>query len=233
MKTVMKLTALCALITCQIAHGRMGTVGGGGGDCVVRNGAQQCSLLDLQEATRPEYFFPTKWDGVRASILNRLELLKSKCGNVGVSETNSRRNHLAAAAALALFGEHSDISALPKLRDSISTLAWVKSHEPLEEIMDEGTIRVEFDEKRQIAVQQDGVVSVDYELFLKLPQDEREALLMHEGLLAAVLTLYSKNVENRGTQDIRDIVSLLYDQNRDSITGDVFKNVCHTIVNSQ
>ncbi|MFZ3231743.1 MAG: hypothetical protein WA160_16160 [Pseudobdellovibrio sp.] len=104
----------------------------------------------------------------------------------------------------------------------VTTLRWAFTDETLEEINDEGVIKIQNPEsKKQLAIQKDNFVLINKKEFMRLDDESKEALFLHESVLHAVLLLNPKHVKDHGTQFIRNYVRQLlkFYKNNDTVPG--------------
>jgi hypothetical protein len=111
----------------------------------------------------------------------------------------------------------------------VTTLRWAFTDETLEEINDEGVIKIQNPEsKKQLAIQKDNFVLINKKEFMRLDDESKEALFLHESVLHSVLLLNPKHVKDHGTQFIRNYVRQLlkfyknYDTVPEYIVSDAF-----------
>lgn len=99
------------------------------------------------------------------------------------------------------------ISFLRKTKLKAQPLKWFFTTVDLEDIKDEGAIRMEDPtSKKQVAIQKDGVVVINETEFKKMDDRSKTALLFHERVIYAVVNLNPQLIKNQGTAPIRTFV---------------------------
>ncbi|RYZ86846.1 MAG: hypothetical protein EOP06_13745 [Proteobacteria bacterium] len=113
-------------------------------------------------------------------------------------------------------------------------LIWIGTNKPLENVEDEGVVRLTDPvTKQQLAIQKDGVVLVYLPIFNRLDGRNRAALVLHEALLRYVLVKSPALHAKFGTAKIRELVRSInagLDQfgnlNMQSIPDSAFARLC-------
>jgi hypothetical protein len=83
-------------------------------------------------------------------------------------------------------------------------LRWAFTDSDLENIQDEGILRIPNPEtKRQLAIQKDGLVVINKKEFYLLDKDGKVGLFFHEAVLRTLLLLNPKHIEENGTENVR------------------------------
>lgn len=97
-----------------------------------------------------------------------------------------------------------------KTIDKISPLKWAFTNTNLEDLADEGLIRVDNPEtKKQLAIQKDGLVVVSKNEFDKLDSLSKESLFIHEAVLFSTKKVNPDLIKKSGTEPVRAYVRRL------------------------
>lgn len=90
-------------------------------------------------------------------------------------------------------------------------MRWVFVDFPLEEIDDEGVIRlIDASTKKQLAAQKDGVVAIQKQEFDQLDKESQAALFLHEAFLFSALNLNPDVIKVDGTSSLRLFVKRFF-----------------------
>jgi len=113
-------------------------------------------------------------------------------------------------------------------RLSAQEIIWMMTDKELEEIPDEGTIRLpaENESKKQLAIQKDGVVLIHRPIFEKMDDRNKAALIVHELMLFAAMHGGSSNLLQNGTAEVRRIVHALFSESYFEMPETVFGPFC-------
>lgn len=214
----------------NLAQFSSGTEGVGGGDAVP-NQQGGWGLLDLNETLPYNYIIPAPYQSNTRYELDRHISHTLVCGFKITNNKNNIEMFLAEALdylTIQRLKETKDIHKdnIKKLGDQ---LIWIGTNTPLENIPDEGVVRLEDPStKQQVAVQKDGVVMVYLPIFEKMNSKNRAALMMHEALLRVVLKLNPNSYAKNGTAKIREFVNLLFNREFYQLPEPVIEKVCGT-----
>lgn len=216
----------------------------GGGACVSVEGSSNCQLLDYAEYQqgRPAYFFPMGDAEISSRVRRSIINFRQRC----ISNSGSSRTHETATivhgAVHALGPQHfRDFinSQIPSNRTlyieqgvHLNELVWIFSRiTPLERLNDEGIIRYTAPVGRnrqikQIAVQKNGVVLVDRQLYLQLNKDEKAGLVVQNAILRDLLERRPWAIMRHGTSFVRDVVGLVSDSDFSQLSQAVVNQRC-------
>jgi hypothetical protein len=215
----------------------LGSEGVGGGDSAEFEGTRE--LLDLVEKEELEYFIPKQVYGRTVGspmIAQGLAGLASvNCNDVEyVPGCRFLPVMLRAYGIARLDGQEAfDFHYSPPLKlgvlklnnrfidpldeyvrkgyiPKIAPLKWAFTDLSLEEINDEGLMRIYNPEtKRQLAIQKDGLVVINKNEFSKISDLSKNALFLHEAALYAVKILNPELLSQQGTAPVRRFVARL------------------------
>jgi hypothetical protein len=85
-------------------------------------------------------------------------------------------------------------------------LRWAKTSTPLENVPDEGNIRLLNAARQQLAIQVDDLVVINAPLFESLDNENKGILYIHEVVLCAAKMLKARSLETQGTEAVRALV---------------------------
>jgi len=89
-------------------------------------------------------------------------------------------------------------------------MAWILTSKSLENIQDEGIIATPIEgELKQVAVQKDGVVLIQKNLFEAMDEHNQKALFLHEVLIRTALLIGYDLETNLGTSPLRKIIAFI------------------------
>ncbi|RYZ90695.1 MAG: hypothetical protein EOP06_07615 [Proteobacteria bacterium] len=205
--------------------------GGGGGDGV-RTGSNTWKLLDLAEMS---FFQPLSSEDMKRQFNVMTSRLVYSCEAVAYANGDTPRNPFSSQLRIAeifewlssgSFDGFVDFKWISKeyIYKNVGTpLTWYLTQKPLEEIADEGAVRlVDGVTKKQVAIQKAGVVIVYEPIFKKFDDESRAALVAHETLLRFVLLHNASTYKAYGTQKIRDMVKLAYSDTQKNFSSSDF-----------
>lgn len=226
----------------------------GGGDAVLNDG--KWSLLDLVEQYDASYYFPQSQPYFASEIMNRLALTANRCAypfsalmatQTGIMDRwwdlffrlpidrqdkrttmpDERYDTYPLNTSLPLPGQSNRI-VYRTLKFEPSEILWLLTDKELEEIPDEGTIRLpaEIPYKKQLGVQKNGVVFIYRPVFEKLDDRNKAAFIMHELLLFAAMHGGASHLQKHGTSDIRKLVYTLFNSDFKELPQQIFEPVC-------
>lgn len=196
----------------------IGGDGSGGGDSVQNPITGGRSLLDLQENDElKEFSFEMiNYDRNLNTEYQRGILgcmfpgANSNCENAYLPGRELSKLDDSLVQALATcdgITKYVDSSFKLLFGDKIKPLKWVFIQTPLEEINDEGLIRVTNPEtKRQVAIQKNGLVVINQPEFNLMDNTAKAALKFHELALCAAKTTNPDLVKKEGTEPVRYFV---------------------------
>lgn len=105
-------------------------------------------------------------------------------------------------------------------------ITWALTDLPLEDIHDEGSIRIQDPENiQQLAIQKNGVVLIYSKLYDKLSEKGKAALITHEILIATAINLGYDLSSAKGTGPIRQLVSMLFSSNASAPTENFYRQI--------
>lgn len=106
-------------------------------------------------------------------------------------------------------------------------IIWMMTDKELEEIPDEGTIRLpDGTSKKQVAIQKNGVVLIYRPIFEKMDERNKAALVLHELLLFAQMHGGAKDLLKNGTAGVRKVVYDLFHEFYMEIPTIAFEGFC-------
>lgn len=106
-------------------------------------------------------------------------------------------------------------------------IIWMMTDKELEEIPDEGTIRLpDGASKKQVAIQKNGVVLIYRPIFEKMDERNKAALILHELLLFAQMHGGAKDLLKNGTAGVRKVVYDLFHEDYAEIPEVAFDGFC-------
>ncbi len=193
-----------------------GAEGRGGADTIEnKNGGR--SLLDLQEIDDLRYFnflmqnYSKKISEAHAKMLT--PCFGSLCDEQYVNSSLELFSYPQLINEL-FQGAYAVCSGIIKAKDSkgwlmyrTPVLQWAFTNSNLEDIKDEGVMRVfNPNTKRQVAIQKDGLVIINEKEFNLMDNDSKAALKLHESALCAVKALNPELLEFHGTAPVRNFV---------------------------
>lgn len=109
---------------------------------------------------------------------------------------------------------------------SAQSKTWILTSQDLSNIKDEGSIRYTGNGMlKQLAIQKDNVIVINEELFGKLDDQNKAALIVHEILISAALDQGFDLNTKYGTAPIREVVNLLFNDNFLSVSGTFYLNL--------
>lgn len=206
-----KIIVLCLLLAANAFAEREG----GGGDVFVRG--NQVTLLDLAEidARDVDFFNPTLFTG-KGALDNLILDVGSYCSSdLGAFLLRSMYSdydfiETSMSGMFAVISSNTRTAAFAH-----KPLTWIYTENDLSEIADEGVISLNLEDgnKKQLAIQKDGVVVVNKVLSQRLDQKSKVAFPVHEGLIRAMTVFHPQYLQQNGTQDIRRLVRLLSNAN--------------------
>lgn len=98
-----------------------------------------------------------------------------------------------------------------RIKKNGRVMRWVFVDFPLEEIDDEGVIRlIDASTKKQLAAQKDGIVAIQKQEFDLLDSESQAALFLHEAFLFSTLTLKPDALKEDGTSNLRLFVKRFF-----------------------
>ena len=116
------------------------------------------------------------------------------------------------------------------LPPSTRELTWVLTSQDLDDIQDEGVIRYQGPgELKQLAIQKDDVIVINEKLFLKLKEQGKAALIVHEMVISALLEAGYDLSSPVGKGPIRQIVNLLFTENYMDATPGFYKKILNQL----
>lgn len=229
----------------SVVHAAEGQERGGGDAVKVGSG---WGLLDLNESLPFDYFNPTPapksyWydSGPEREPFDRVLgafLALDKCSaSFSITVDKETRNFLLKDVASYLtvqwnyiaYGDYGAMErAYPFLNSKFGDqLVWIATQTPLENIPDEGVVRLaDPSGKQQLAVQKDGVVMVYKPIFDRLDARNKAALVLHEALLRMVLKINPSHYQKYGTSKIRELVKLVFSENWNQLPDSAVNRVC-------
>lgn len=106
-------------------------------------------------------------------------------------------------------------------------IIWMMTDKELEEIPDEGTIRLpDSSGKKQVAIQKNGVVLIYRPIFEKMDERNKAALILHELLLFAQMHGGANDLLKNGTAGVRKVVYDLFNEFYVEIPAIAFEGFC-------
>jgi hypothetical protein len=205
----------------------------GGGDAV-QDAQGKWTLLDLAEKRAHAYFNPLADFEFGNHILGYTVAVDAKCLANILPAMNLQPDHEQLPIDPDYLPQPTTFSALhyiltgellfkwtgngPLYTDSMSKarkayqellglpLTWIGTTDPLEDIPDEGLIRLtDPSTKKQVAIQQGGVVLVYMPIYNSFDRKSQEALIMHETLLRLMLLTNPNEYQLHGTSNLREL----------------------------
>lgn len=199
---------------------------GGGGDAVKTAGGGW-KLLDLGEDNASNvYFDPAEEPAVNRAV--SFPALVTDCQAPVSSKAYGWISTGVAMYQLILGGlSNRDLDYRGMTSDfELKRLVWVGVRKDLEEIPDEGYIRlVDPVTKKQVAIQKNGVVTVNLNIYDNFDAQSRAALLIHENLLRLLVLKNPSFYVRNGTSQLRYLNAALMNPSARA-HGEAIANIC-------
>ena len=113
-------------------------------------------------------------------------------------------------------------------------LVWAFTDRRLEDVRDEGAIRLSLAGKvEQVAIQKDGFVIINEPLFRRMDRNSQSALFLHESMIATALRDRVNLNSPEGTGPLREIVALLMSAHAELPPEKVYKQIWNRMPGAQ
>lgn len=160
------------------------------------------------------YFLSLKYYWSDRDLHPKIQVFAGIAG-AGLTVTLSNRNaHYSNLKSKLLEVKHDEI--ITNLDQRIDKdgriMKWIFVDFPLEEIDDEGAIRLsDISTKKQLAIQKNGVVAIQRQEFNQLDKDSQAEIFVHEAFLFSTLLIKPDFIAKDGTSNLRLFVKRLHD----------------------